>query len=80
MVTYQPLAKLLAVSLITLSVVYKWFAQLSERWHYLDVQYADDTNISFAASTTSDLEVMINNVLANVNTWSRANKLSLNVQ
>ena len=41
--------------------------------------YADDTNISFAASTTSDLESMINNALANVNSWLRANKLSLNI-
>ena len=43
--------------------------------------YADDTSISFAASSTSDLvfEVMMNNALANVNTWLRANKLSLNV-
>ena len=41
--------------------------------------YADDTNISFAASTKSHLEVMINNALFNVNTWVRANKFSLNV-
>ena len=41
--------------------------------------YTDDTNISFATSTTSDLELMINNALANVNTWLRVNKLSCNV-
>ena len=42
--------------------------------------YIDDTNISFAASTTSDLEVIIiNNTLVNVNKCFRANKLSLNV-
>ena len=39
----------------------------------------DDTGISFAALTNYDLEIMINTELANVNTWLKAIKLSLNV-
>ena len=30
-------------------------------------------NIGFAASTTTDIKIMINKALANVNTWLRAN-------
>ncbi len=41
--------------------------------------YAKDTSINFAASTNYDLETMINTELANINTWLKANKLSLNV-
>ena len=41
--------------------------------------YADDTSISFAAPTNYDLEIMINTELAYVNSWLKANKLSLNV-
>ena len=40
---------------------------------------ADDTSISFAAPTNYDLEIMLKTDLANVNTWLKANKLSLNV-
>ena len=40
---------------------------------------ADDTSISFAAPTNYDLEIMLKIDLANVNTWLKANKLSLNV-
>ena len=40
--------------------------------------YADDTSISFAAPTNYDLEIMLKTDLANVNTWLKANKLSLN--
>ena len=41
--------------------------------------YADDTSISFVAPTNYDLEIMINAELAKVNSWLKANKLSLNV-
>ena len=41
--------------------------------------YADDTSISFVAATNYDLEIMLKTDLANVNTWLKANKLSLNV-
>lgn len=41
--------------------------------------YADDPSISFAAPTNYDLEKMLKTDLANVNTWLKANKLSLNV-
>ena len=41
--------------------------------------YADDTNISVAASNKGDLEIKINAQLENVNIWLRANKLSLNI-
>ena len=41
---------------------------------------ADGTSISFAAPTNyNDLEMMINTKLANINTWLKVNKLSLNV-
>ena len=39
----------------------------------------DNTSIIFAAPTNYDLEIMINTELANVNSWLKANKLSLNV-
>jgi len=41
--------------------------------------YVDDTSISFPAPTNYDLEIMINTELAYVNSWLKANKLSLNV-
>ena len=41
--------------------------------------YADDTSVSFVAPTNYDLEKMINTELAYVNSWLKANKLSLNV-
>ena len=41
--------------------------------------YADDISISFPAPTNYDLEIMLKTDLANVNTWIKANKLSLNV-
>ena len=41
--------------------------------------FADDTNITFAASTTADLENVINSELRNLNCWLVTNKLSLNI-
>ena len=41
--------------------------------------YADDTNVTFAASNMVDLETQINNELSSINIWLKANKLSLNV-
>ena len=41
--------------------------------------YADDTSISFAASSQTDLETKINMELDNFNLWLKANKRSLNV-
>ena len=41
--------------------------------------FADDTNITFAASTLSDLENGLNSELRSLNIWLISNKLSLNV-
>ena len=41
--------------------------------------YADDTNVTFAASDMLGLETRINTELKSINLWLRANKLSLNV-
>ena len=41
--------------------------------------YADDTNVTFAASDMLGLETQINTELKSINLWLRANKLSLNV-
>ena len=41
--------------------------------------YADDTNVTFAASDMLGLETQINTELKSINFWLRANKLSLNV-
>ena len=41
--------------------------------------FADDTNITFAASTMADLENVINSELRNLNCWLFTNKLSLNI-
>ena len=41
--------------------------------------YADDTNVTFAASVMLGLETKINTKLKRINLWLRANKLSLNV-
>ena len=41
--------------------------------------FADDTNITFAASTLIDLEKGLNTELRSVNQWLISNKLSLNV-
>ena len=41
--------------------------------------YADDTNVTFAASNTIGLETQINTELKSINLWLRANKLSLTV-
>ena len=41
--------------------------------------FADDTNISYAASTLSELENVINSELKNLKYWLEANKLSLNI-
>ena len=41
--------------------------------------YSDDTSIGFAAPKNYDLEIMIKTELANVNSWLKANKRSLNV-
>ena len=40
---------------------------------------ADDTNISYAANTLSELENVINSELKNLKYWLEANKLSLNI-
>ena len=41
--------------------------------------YADDTTISYAASTLSNIQTQLNLELKNINIWLRSNKLSLNV-
>ena len=41
--------------------------------------FADDTNITFAASTLIDLENGLNSELRSLNLWLISNKLSLNV-
>ena len=41
--------------------------------------FADDTNITFVASTTSKLKSLINIELQNLNQWLQANHLSLNI-
>ena len=41
--------------------------------------FADDTNISLAALTLSELENLLNRELRNVNLWLKVNKLSLNI-
>ena len=41
--------------------------------------FADDTNITFAASTLIDLEKGLNTELRSLNQWLISNKLSLNV-
>ena len=41
--------------------------------------YADDTNVTFAASDMLGFETQINTELKSINLWLRANKLSLNV-
>ena len=41
--------------------------------------FADDTNISYAASTLSELENVINSEFKNLKYWLEANKLSLNI-
>ena len=41
--------------------------------------YADDTNVTFAASDMLGLETQINTELKSINIWLKANKLSLNV-
>ena len=41
--------------------------------------YADDTNITVSANNAADLKTMLNDELSNLNSWLRANKLSLNI-
>ena len=41
--------------------------------------FADDTNITFVAGTTSELESLISIELQNLNQWLQANRLSLNI-
>ena len=41
--------------------------------------FADNTNITFVAGTTSELESLINIELQNLNQWLQANRLSLNI-
>ena len=41
--------------------------------------FADDTNISYAANTLSELENVINSELKNLKYWLEANKLNLNI-
>ena len=41
--------------------------------------YADDTNVTFSAATTPDLESQMNSNLKYIDRWLKANKFSLNV-
>jgi len=41
--------------------------------------YADDTNVTFAASDMLGLETQINTELKSINLWLKSNKLSLSV-
>jgi len=41
--------------------------------------YADDTNVTFAASNSINLETQINTELKSIDLWLRANKWSFNV-
>ena len=41
--------------------------------------YADDTNVTFPASTRPDLETQINSEMKHIDLWLKANKLSLTV-
>ena len=41
--------------------------------------HADDTNVTFSASTVPDLETQINSEMKHIDLWLKANKLSLNV-
>ena len=41
--------------------------------------FGDDTNITFAASTLTDLKKGLNSELRSLNIWLISNKLSLNV-
>ena len=41
--------------------------------------YADDTNISFAASSLSELESVLHSELINLHEWLRVNRLSVNI-
>ena len=41
--------------------------------------FADDTNISIAANSVTELEQVINSELKNLHEWLLANRLSLNV-
>jgi hypothetical protein len=41
--------------------------------------FADDTNISIAANSVTELEQIINSELKNLHQWLLANRLSLNV-
>jgi len=41
--------------------------------------FADDTNITYAASTIADLENVVNSELRKLNCWLVTNRLSLNV-
>ena len=41
--------------------------------------FADDTNITFVAGTTSELQSLINTELKNLNQRIQANRLSLNI-
>ena len=41
--------------------------------------FADDTNVSLSADNLNDLQITINSELHNLNSWLKANKLSLNI-
>jgi hypothetical protein len=41
--------------------------------------FADDTNVSFASPTLSELENVLNRELQNLNIWLKVNRLSLNI-
>ena len=41
--------------------------------------YADDTNVSFQSAKLNELEEMMTSDLSRLNTWLKANRLSLNI-
>ena len=41
--------------------------------------YADETNISFQSANLNELEEMMTSDLSRLNTWLKANTLSLNI-
>ena len=41
--------------------------------------YADDTNVSFQSANLNELKEMMTSDLSRLNTWLKANRLSLNI-
>ena len=46
----------------------------------VDIMFADDTNLFLAEKNLSNLERIMNEELAKINTWVQVNKLSLNIK